>query len=105
MQGELDNLIDLINSLHILTPEINQSNLRKALGIFMAAFPIYRIYPDSLPLSTKEFGIIESAYEVALQYESSLREELTAIINLFVYDDKTCEQKLKCCHLLRSKPP
>lgn len=94
MQGELDNLMDLINSLHVLSPETNQSNFKKALGIFMAAFPIYRIYPDSLPLSVEAFGIIELAYANALQHEQGVKEELTVIKNLFIYDDKTCEQKL-----------
>jgi len=94
MQGELDNLMDLIHTLHLLTPETDRAHFRKALGIFMAAFPIYRIYPDRLPLSSEAFEIIETAYNVSIHHEPKLTAEFTLIKDLFIYDEKTCEQKL-----------
>ncbi|HSY60780.1 MAG TPA: malto-oligosyltrehalose synthase [Cytophaga sp.] len=95
MQGELDNLMDLINGLHLLTPATDLFRFRKALGVFMSAFPIYRIYPDRLPLPSEAFNVIETAHSGSIYFEPALEYEFTLIKDLFSYDETTCEQKLK----------
>ncbi len=95
MQGELDNLMLLLNELHLLPTNTDTARFRKALGAFMSAFPIYRIYPDRLPLSAEAFKMIQKAYVVALEKESELQYELDAIKNFFVYEHETCELKLR----------
>ena len=94
MQGELDNLMTLINQLHLLPTSTDQKIVRKSLAVFMAAFPIYRIYPDRLPLIPEAFEIIETAYNTAIHYEPSLETTLHTIKNLFEYDAEQCDQKL-----------
>ena len=94
MQGELDNLMDLANTLHLLNPETNHVRFRKALGIFMSAFPIYRIYPDGLPLSSEAFNIIEFAYKDSIYFEPNFKQEFILIKDFFIYDEKSYQQKL-----------
>jgi (1->4)-alpha-D-glucan 1-alpha-D-glucosylmutase len=94
MQGELDNLMTLINQLHVLPAGTDQKVFRKSLAVFMAAFPIYRIYPDRLPLIPEAFKIVEKAYNIAIQHEPDLKATLHIIKNLFEYDEEQCDQKL-----------
>lgn len=94
LQGELDNLMTLLNELKLLPAQTDQKTFRKALGAFMAAFPVYRIYPDQLPLPEESFEIVEKAYSTALHYEPSLEQPLTLIRSIFMHDEKNCEQQL-----------
>ena len=47
LNGEWDNLIRLLLSLNLIDDEeIKMPALKKALGVFMAAYPVYRAYVD-----------------------------------------------------------
>jgi (1->4)-alpha-D-glucan 1-alpha-D-glucosylmutase len=60
MGGELNNLWDLLNE-HKLLPvsESNEEEWKDILSVFLAGFPVYRIYPDKFPLSREQEEIIE----------------------------------------------
>jgi (1->4)-alpha-D-glucan 1-alpha-D-glucosylmutase len=94
MQGELDNLMDLAATLHLLTAETDRGRFRKALAVFMSAFPVYRIYPDTFPISSEASEIIEKAYNTSINFQPELKEEFILIKNFFVPDEKKHEQKL-----------
>ncbi|MBL6447471.1 malto-oligosyltrehalose synthase [Fulvivirga sp. 29W222] len=83
MAGELSNLYDLMLQLGFLKPSQKREVWAEALASFIAAFPVYRIYPKTFPLSSRQIDIIEEAYETALTGQPSLRKELDYIRNIF----------------------
>jgi len=86
MRGELDNLIAYLHELKLWPAESTEDNgLLDALAVFMAAFPVYRIYPDAFPLDQVEFA--DKALQSALQRRPELSEQLKWIRSLF--DSKT----------------
>jgi len=86
MKGELDNLISYLQELK-LWPHEKQEDYKMfdALAIFMAAFPIYRIYPDAFPLDQVEYA--DKAFQSASQRKPERLKELKWIRSLF--DAKT----------------
>lgn len=94
MQGELDNLIVMAHSLNLIPLETDETIFRKGLGVFMSAFPIYRIYPNQFPLSSEENAVIEKAYTTAVHHEPDLTETFRLIRSFFVDEEKTSQQKL-----------
>ena len=84
MLGELDNLMDLLMTLR-LTEQVTlpPKRIRKALGLFMAAFPIYRIYPCGFPISQEDMHFVDKAFEVACTHDSTYKAELLFIHSLF----------------------
>ncbi|MDB5256391.1 MAG: treC [Chitinophagaceae bacterium] len=97
MLGELDNLMDLLVSLG-LTEQVTleQRRIKKALGLFMSAFPIYRIYPFMFPIADEALQFVNKAYDVACDQDNTYKPELTFIRSLFHEDqpDKL-ENKMK----------
>ncbi|MFC4873143.1 malto-oligosyltrehalose synthase [Negadavirga shengliensis] len=85
MKGELENLWSILNDLltvnHIAWFE--DQKVKQALTSFLAAFPVYRIYPDSFPLSSEQSHQLGVAYETALRYEPELKRELDFLQTLF----------------------
>jgi (1->4)-alpha-D-glucan 1-alpha-D-glucosylmutase len=85
MKGELENLWSILNDLltvnHIAWFE--DQKIQQALTSFLAAFPVYRIYPDSFPLSSEQSHQLDVAYETALRYEPELKQELDFLQSLF----------------------
>ncbi|MDB5231250.1 MAG: malto-oligosyltrehalose synthase [Chitinophagaceae bacterium] len=92
MNGEWDNLIHLIREKHLIPDEnISADMLRESLGCFMAAFPVYRVYPESLPLQNEALQMANSAYKKALQINPKLEKELSLIHSLFRNENATEE--------------
>src|SRR5690554_404257 len=84
MGGELQNLWNLITDLGLGGDVDNAEEGKQALSAFLAAFPIYRIYAKSFPLTDWEQSIIEEAYKGAAQRAPELREKLAYIRDLFL---------------------
>ncbi|HTF82737.1 MAG TPA: hypothetical protein VL947_13470, partial [Cytophagales bacterium] len=83
MRGELQNLMQLLQELQLVDASMDLHALKKALAIFMAAFPVYRIYPTSLPLSDESLVMVSKALETALRHEKELDKEFGFIKSLF----------------------
>lgn len=62
MQGELDNLTDLF--IHINKPSVDKEKLRKAIGLFLVNFPVYRYYGNEFPLKGDEADCIKKILSV-----------------------------------------
>ena len=63
MQGELDNLVRL---LEIVMGEMSASNIsdvKAILKAFLALFPVYRLYDDHFPLAKSSFLLLSSLFE------------------------------------------
>ena len=93
MGGELKNLGTLLTEL---LPEPSNDNMEKwegALSGFLAAFPVYRIYPKEFPLKTRQNEIIETAYRKALENFPEYQEELDYLKKLFIGEADTNADK------------
>jgi len=84
MGGELQNLWDLIVDLGLWKSEVNDEEGKRTLSAFLAAFPIYRIYARSFPLTDWEQSIINEAYEGAVHKTPELEENLAHLKDLLL---------------------
>ena len=82
MGGEYNNLWNMAVEKELVDPD--NSEMKKALGAFLAAFPVYRIYPEEIPLKNRQKKILEEAFETAVMYSASLEEELKELKDLFL---------------------
>lgn len=96
MGGELHNLWILLNQLELLPQEGQQEekDWKETLAAFMAAFPVYRIYPNRFPLKEEEQKVIETASETALQQQQNRRDELEYLKALFLGHPDKDEEKM-----------
>lgn len=85
MGGEYNNLYKMAVDLDLL--ESDKKN-KDALGAFLGAFPVYRIYPEEYPLRKRQKKIIDSAYQTAVGHRSDLEKELGTIRNIFLGEAK-----------------
>jgi (1->4)-alpha-D-glucan 1-alpha-D-glucosylmutase len=84
MGGELQNLCDLIMDDWLWQEGMNPEEGKQALSAFLAAFPIYRIYARSFPLTGWEQSIIEKAYQGAVGRNPELAEQLAYLRELLL---------------------
>lgn len=65
MAGEWDNLLGLLYDL--LKPEnFSRDQMKMALGWLMVSMPVYRIYPDQIPLVGEDREVMQQAFQKAL---------------------------------------
>ncbi|WP_029034832.1 malto-oligosyltrehalose synthase [Salinimicrobium terrae] len=81
MGGEYKNLWEMALNLELLE---NKDKNREALGAFLAAFPVYRIYPEEYPLRKRQKKIIETAFQTAQGHKPELEQELEKIKDTFL---------------------
>ena len=68
MGGEWNNLIDLLLDLSLLEADkFDRDKLKEALGILMASFPVYRVYPDEDPFPEISRNMIRNVFSRVLQ--------------------------------------
>ncbi|MEO5600053.1 MAG: malto-oligosyltrehalose synthase [Cyclobacteriaceae bacterium] len=82
MKGEWENLTELFR-LDGLQGEFDIARIKQALGLFMLSLPVYRIYPESLPLKGQSLLTVHDAFEKALLADESYIRELNYIKELF----------------------
>ncbi|MDT0690627.1 malto-oligosyltrehalose synthase [Salegentibacter sp. F188] len=85
MGGELHNLLEYLRTKNLL-PEGKQQddNWQKSLCALLAAFPVYRIYPEGFPLKNSEVETINTAYKWALEHAKEAKNELDYLKSLFL---------------------
>lgn len=93
MGGELNKLMRLYEDVSLKVDGIEDSVFQKALGIFMSAFPVYRIYPETFPLPEYELAIIDEAFERSMHKAPELDIALTFIKNLFFQSNPQTDDK------------
>ena len=82
LRGEWDNLTSLFRSLR-LDGNYDGTRIKHALGLFMLSLPVYRIYPDALPLKGRSLLVIHETFEKALAAGPAYTEEITYLRNMF----------------------
>jgi (1->4)-alpha-D-glucan 1-alpha-D-glucosylmutase len=86
MGGELDNLMDLLTSLPLLRAAAqDKTRLQEALATWMAAFPVYRAYPDGTGGSAEDAAHFATALHRARTYRPHLLAELNYLDSLTRY--------------------
>lgn len=95
--GELDNLMDLLVNLGLTAQvTLEPKRIKKALGLFMSAFPIYRIYPFVFPIADEAMKFVERAIEVANSHDATYKAEMTFIRSLFFEEQQEkAERKMQ----------
>lgn len=93
IRGEWENLTHLFESLDLLQ-NFDKARMKEALGLFMLALPVYRIYPDRLPLKGKSLLTVHEAFERAIKEGPEYTEELYHLRKLFTSaPDSNVDQK------------
>lgn len=82
ISGEWSNLTYLFRKAG-LAKNFSNERIHGALGMFMLSLPVYRIYPDSLPLKGTSLATIHEAFEKALKAGDGFTEELIYLRGLF----------------------
>ena len=84
MGGELNNLWAMLENLELVPPNMSTESGFNALSTYLSSFPIYRIYPDSFPLTNGQREIVEEAYEAAIRQEPHRKRDLQYFKSLFL---------------------
>ncbi|WZL88899.1 malto-oligosyltrehalose synthase [Salinimicrobium sp. 3283s] len=85
MGGEYKNLWELALKFNLLEKE---EKYKQALGAFLAAFPVYRIYPEEFPLRKRQKKIIDAAFKTAAAHKPDLKNELEKFKDIFLGEAK-----------------
>lgn len=97
LNGEWDNLLRLLLSLNLVEDEeIKITRLKMALGVFMAAYPVYRAYIEEFPLDDNDRQLSDMAFMLAKEKYPALKYELNVLHELF----KPHEDPLKTANRL-----
>lgn len=82
MAGEWDNLLYYLRTLN-LAGNLEPSRIRQALAQLMVALPVYRIYPEQIPLTGNDLTVMTETFEKARAADQSCMEELKHFETLF----------------------
>ena len=100
MGGELENLWRyLVNNNLLEEIEPEEELWKSALGAFLSAFPVYRVYPMEFPLKSRQLQIINTAFNKALQIEPNKQSQLEYLRSLYLGD--TDKDKDKALYFLQ----
>lgn len=104
MQGELENLLRLLQERHLIPLE-QEDSWRKALAILLCAWPVYCIYGNRLPLSKDEMQVVDNAFSEARKQAPDLQEQLDHLHTLFTLqpDDTERQKHDKLYFVMRSQ--
>lgn len=92
MAGEWDNLTKLFSALG-LAGEFEIERLKEALAAFMIALPVYRIYPQAIPVKGEELVLLNEAFANALSSTLELKAELDYLKSLFTNADAAVDKE------------
>ncbi len=102
MGGELDNLVHLAEELNIFpNADFDGNKLKKALGVLMASFPVYRIYPDNYPLHPDALKIVKTAFDKANEKADDAVAELGLLKTVFDADGAKPQDANRLLFLMR----
>ena len=83
MSGEWDNLTDYFMELG-LAARFERDGIKQALAAVLVSLPVYRIYPDDLPLTGNDLVIMAEAFQKAKHLAPSCTSELNYMNELLV---------------------
>jgi (1->4)-alpha-D-glucan 1-alpha-D-glucosylmutase len=88
MGGEWDNLVNYFFKLD-LDDGFAIDRIKQALKFLMISLPVYRLYPERLPLAGHDLVILKQTFEKASVHGAGFKSELDHFRNLFTtsFDD------------------
>jgi malto-oligosyltrehalose synthase/4-alpha-glucanotransferase len=93
MQGEWDNLITLFLQLRLLEGEtaeqFTRDQIKAAVGEILLCMPVYRLYPEILPLADDELKTMKGVFVEALQRNSVIEPVLSAFEELLFSENRS----------------
>ena len=92
MQGELQNLLRLLQERELIPLE-PEEEWSKALAALLAAFPVYCIYGNRLPLAENEMRVIDEAFTEAHKQAPGVSEQLQHLHRLFTLEPNDSETR------------
>jgi (1->4)-alpha-D-glucan 1-alpha-D-glucosylmutase len=75
MAGEWGNLVQMLSATVDLKDQ-DQSRMKMALGWLMVSLPVYRIYPEDLPLKYENREVLHEAFQRALTSGKEYQPEI-----------------------------
>jgi (1->4)-alpha-D-glucan 1-alpha-D-glucosylmutase len=87
MAGELDNIVHRFNATG-LGSDLEAWRIRKSIALLMQALPVYRIYPERLPLADSEMKVMNEAFHTAAQLDPAYEQELAFLKSLCLSGDR-----------------
>ena len=92
MHGEWDNICNFFFSLGFIdfknSKEAGREEIKEALGEFMLACPVYRLYPRKFPLDKVNREIVEKIFDKAGKYNPALKPALQKLAEIILNKDK-----------------
>ena len=98
MSGEWDNLTNYFYNLN-LAGSFDRANIKQAIGAVLVSLPVYRIYPDDLPLVGNDLVIMAEAIQKAKHLSPSCVSALNYFNELLVSPPQ--DQKSKMLDFLK----
>lgn len=100
MAGEWDNLVAFFFELQ-LQSGYSWEKLRQALALMMLHIPVYRIYPEQIPVTGKDLEILTKTLEAASITATDVKPELIYLQSLFTGIPATAEEGERILRFLR----
>ncbi len=90
MHGEWDNIFSFFNQLEFIDytqEQISKEEMKEALGEFMLACPVYRLYPRQFPLANQNREIVEEIIAKAQRRNPALKPALELLATILLSID------------------
>jgi (1->4)-alpha-D-glucan 1-alpha-D-glucosylmutase len=100
MAGEWENLVTCFFELQ-LQGGYSWEKIKQALGLFMVSMPVYRIYPEEIPLEGSGLDLLNKAFSTANTLTTDCKAELTYLQSLFTGIPVAAAEGKRILHFLR----
>ncbi len=94
MHGEWDNIFQYFNHFGFIDYEkenISREEIKEALGEFMLACPVYRLYPRAFPLRNQNRIVVDEIFKTARKRTPALTAALEKLSSVMLSDEKNDE--------------
>lgn len=90
MHGEWDNIFSLFNKLEFIdykSEEVSREEIKEAIGEFMLACPVYKLYPRNFPLRNFSRRTVEEIFEKARKRNPALIPALDKLARVLLAEN------------------
>ncbi len=98
MHGEWDNIVNFFNRYEFIdyqNVDVSPEEMKKAIGEFMLACPVYRLYPRRIPLRNDNRKMVESILDTARKRNPDLKPALDLLGNILLSTDEASEARIR----------
>ena len=106
MNGELDNIFSRFEALFNYAANkglasynekksITRDTMKRAIGEFMIAFPVYRLYPEEFPLYGEDYTLAGKIFRTAVKKNPDIKNALMLLKDLLLKERKEDQEYKK----------